>query len=166
MRTSQELDANKFGDAFISKFWSRVSVGSMDECWLWSGSTTKAVYGLVGHPITKKTLKPHRVSYALKVGVIPAGVLVCHTCDNTRCCNPAHLYGGSSKDNARDMDQRGRRAIMRGETHARAKLTKSQMLEIYRMPGKQRDIAAIYGVSQTCVWNIKNGRSWGSEEKC
>lgn len=40
---------------------------------------------------------------------VPPGFQVNHReCDNRRCCNPAHVYMGTSKENMRDLSERGR----------------------------------------------------------
>lgn len=52
----------------------------------------------------------HRVVYALTIGVDHSELdgMVCHTCDNPPCCNPAHLYLGTAQTNVQDMIDRGR----------------------------------------------------------
>ncbi len=86
------------------------------ECHEWSGATSVEGYGRV--KIFGKLYSTHRVAYTLEHGPIPVGRgyhgnLVMHTCDNPRCCNPAHLKLGTARDNARDMARKGRGATQR-----------------------------------------------------
>lgn len=56
----------------------------------------------------------HRAMYAITWGKCPAGVVVRHTCDNTRCVNPTHLVLGTQADNIKDMVSRGRAPWQKG----------------------------------------------------
>lgn len=49
-----------------------------------------------------------RVFYQHYIGAIPDEMFVCHTCDNGRCVNPAHMFLGSNADNMRDMARKNR----------------------------------------------------------
>lgn len=49
---------------------------------------------------------------------------VCHTCDNTKCVNPAHLYAGDSVTNAAD------RLVKGNYTSTQRKFTEDQVKEI------------------------------------
>lgn len=40
-----------------------------------------------------------------------------HTCDNTKCYNPAHLVIGTQKDNVTDMITKNRHGIRMAVTH-------------------------------------------------
>ncbi len=90
------------------KFYGKYVVDDSTGCWNWARGSFRAGYGAIAHG--KRTLKAHRVSYELHVGPIPAGMLVCHKCDNPRCVNPDHLFLGTVRDNALDMVSKGRAA--------------------------------------------------------
>jgi HNH endonuclease len=50
----------------------------------------------------------HRLVWEYTYGPIPEGFQVLHHCDNPPCCNPEHLFLGTSLDNNRDRDAKGR----------------------------------------------------------
>ena len=74
-------------------------------CWLWTGPSSDG-YG--DFRIGGKRILAHRLSYELHIGPIPDGMFVCHKCDVRCCINPAHLFAGTSGDNALDMYAKGR----------------------------------------------------------
>lgn len=127
-------------------------------CWLWTGPKDGKGYGMFR--AGEKTRRAHRFSYALYVGVIPENMLVCHRCDTPACVNPAHLFIGTSRDNAEDREQKGRGVRPSGEAHHNAKLTMEQAKAIRADNRKQREIAADYGISQHAVWAVKQNKVW------
>ena len=77
-------------------------------CVEWQGYKNKSGYGRRRFRGEKQLV--HREVYSLTHGgvPIPFGLLVCHTCDNPSCVNPAHLFLGSQKDNIQDAIKKGR----------------------------------------------------------
>ena len=103
----------------------------------------------------------HRVAYEIAHGPIPAGMQVCHHCDNPPCCRPSHLFLGTPKDNSLDAARKGRRP--HGEGHAMAKLTEKDVREIRRLRAAgmhQWPIARRFGIAQTAVWAILARKTW------
>lgn len=93
---------------FATRFWLLVDKRGPDECWPWAGGArSHNGYGEYGHASRGK-VRAHRVAYELTHGPIPDGLSICHHCDNPPCCNPAHLFAGTTLDNARDRAQKGR----------------------------------------------------------
>lgn len=147
----------------LARFLSGIRVGSPDGCWPWTRALMKAGYGEIR--MAGRTLYTHRLSYEHHVGPIPKGLFVCHRCDNRRCCNPAHLFLGTSLDNVRDMVAKGRgyRPEPKGAEHGRAKLTDADVLEIRRRrkAGESRiSVAAAFGIHKNTVSGLTNGRAW------
>jgi hypothetical protein len=51
----------------------------------------------------------HRVAKTLQLGhPLTPEQLCCHKCDNPKCCNPMHMFIGSTRDNALDSRDKGR----------------------------------------------------------
>lgn len=94
-------------DDFFSRYADRIVIGDPDTCWEWTGAKAATGYG---HTHLKgKHVYAHRASYESVNGLGSAdGLVVRHTCDNPPCCNPAHLYVGSRKQNVGDAVERAR----------------------------------------------------------
>ena len=75
-------------------------------CIEWQGKRDKDGYGRV--EVNGREIAAHRVAWAKENGLIPAGLLVLHSCDNPPCINIDHLRLGTHKDNMADMVARGR----------------------------------------------------------
>lgn len=84
-------------------FWKKVDrSGGVDACWPWLRALTDQGYGTLSIG-GGKTDRSHRVALRLSGIEVSSGAVVCHRCNNTRCCNPSHLYVGDAKTNAADM---------------------------------------------------------------
>ena len=158
----------------VAIFWSKVSRGAPEECWNWTGTGTRG-YGQIGSLTT--TFLVHRFSYALHHGPIPAGLCVCHHCDNRRCVNPAHLFLGTIADNNADAKAKGRTArgdrsgartrpesIARGERQPHSKLTDQRVAVIRALlrlrAGTHQELASLFGVNKKTIWFIERGERW------
>ena len=161
----------------LNRFLPKVSF--IDECWVWTGATGgrgQARYGILSHQ-GKMRMATH-VSLWLFKGVelpLKQGQQVLHAlravCVGPRCVNPDHLRVGSAKENAADRTPdgtslHGDRNPMRanpllGSKDGNAKLTESQVLEIYNSTESPTAVARRYGVKYRTVWEIRNGRTWG-----
>ena len=107
-------------------------------------------------------LGTHRMAWLLAHGSIPRGAYILHRCDNKLCCNPAHLYLGSPKDNGRDSVNRGQQ--VRGEDHWCAKLTEKAVKEIRakHATGKYslKDLGDEYGVVYSAIGYVVHRKAW------
>lgn len=129
-------------------------------CLEWTGYRTHGGkgYGLVWYAGSK--IGAHRAAYLEHVGEIPEGKYVCHSCDNPACVTPEHLWLGTSKENHKDMRDKGRSVVRRGEEHHNAKLTADQVSQILASSESRFVIAERYGVSPITIWEIRAGKKW------
>jgi hypothetical protein len=139
----------------LEQHWSRyVSDRPVNKCWEWQGTKDKDGYGKFCHD--KKHLRGHRASYIIHHGEIPDGLLVCHTCDNPSCVNPAHLFLGDTRMNTIDMIHKSRGPLQ--------KLNPSDIVEIRKMLAEGygvEDLAVRYSVHPYTIRRIRNGSRWG-----
>lgn len=142
----------------IERFWAKVDVRGADECWPWKAGCFDGGYG--AFYVAGKTVRAHRFSFVLSNGPLDDGRKALHSCDNPPCCNPAHLFEGSNKDNVDDRHKKGRDAV--GEGHGRAKITSAQVIAIREDRRSQRSIAKEYGICKSAVGYIKRGEHWSS----
>ncbi len=76
-------------------------------CWVWQGYCNPR-WGY-GHTAWRgRTWAVHRLMWTVMRGEIPAGKIVCHSCDNPPCCNPEHVWLGTDKENHIDKTRKGR----------------------------------------------------------
>jgi hypothetical protein len=128
-------------------------------CWLWLGSINSKGYAIVW--VEGKHRRAARLMWALAHGDIPAGLEVCHSCDNRLCINPDHLSVATHAENVRQVSERKRWPDRRGEKHHMRLLTVDQVRAIRADSRRHVDIAADYGVSKSTISAIKSGQNWG-----
>ncbi len=139
--------------------------GGPDACWPWTGYSEHG-YGVLYRETKckRRMLRAHRVAMTEHLGCpIPAGLCVCHHCDNRPCCNPSHLFLGTIADNNRDCARKGR--LPRGEASGSSKLTEAQVLEILETAAATNEsyvsIAKHFPCSSTAVRHICRRETWG-----
>lgn len=99
----------KLTTPLVSKYWNSVEKGILfDDCWQWSGKKTEDGYPVLWSGDDQKQLRANRLSWVIHNGGIPPGLIVCHSCDNPECTNPAHLFLGDLLDNNADAIVKGR----------------------------------------------------------
>jgi len=161
----------------MDRFWSKVT--KTPTCWRWTAACSGRGYGVFKY--RGRQDGAHRVSWLLTFGEIPDGLQVLHRCDNRWCVRPDHLFLGTQEDNMQDASRKGRMSrhggsafgdrnasrkypgIRRGEKNGQAKLTRGESREILQLCAQgvtQKDVARIFGVSQTTISLITRGKIW------
>jgi len=148
-----------------TRFWEKVQVGDSSQCWEWQAHIGNGGYGRFNYTSTKGKrfiADTHRVAYELTFGEIPAGMCVCHKCDNPRCCNPAHLFIGTVQDNINDKVTKGRQS--RGIKHTNSKLAPTQVVQIRALykdgGGSMAELARQFNITKGAIQHIIERRNW------
>lgn len=140
------------------EFWGFIE--KTDTCWIWNGKRDKDGYGEIS--FLGRAQKAHRIAWKLSIGPIPPKIMVCHHCDNPPCCNPAHLFLGTAKDNTQDMISKNRNA--HGKVHPNAVLTEEKVKQarIWYESGEKnmRQIAAELNVSYAAIVPAIHRKWW------
>lgn len=133
--------------------------GECLECHL-SGSIDRGgrmrQYVSVGGRNGKKWGVPRLVLH-VKDGPLPDEIWALHTCDNTQCINPDHLFKGTAKDNTNDMIAKGRKVDDPLVGERRRFHTWNQIKPLLDQGLDRHAIARRLGISASTVWNYING---------
>lgn len=143
-------------DSVKEKFWDRVDMSDPDGCWEWqSGFCGK--YGSFYHEGERQPA--HRVSFELTNGPIKTGLKILHSCDNPRCCNPAHLSQGTQQKNISDAFKRGR---LYANKISKLDKGKAQFIRVLclELNFSHRKAGALFGVNHRTVGRIVTGQYW------
>ena len=168
-----EIDPNwnklNFSIDILMRFWEKVDVPSdfenpsKNKCWNWKAATAGKNYGVFYW--NGKQGYSHRFVYECTQGIIPIGMYVCHKCDNPLCCNPTHLFLGTSLDNNQDMIRKGRARRAVGSEYSSSKLTDQDVIDILQNidTGIFTNISQIekrYPIKRMIICNILYGKNW------
>jgi len=151
-------------------FWAKVdkagpTMAHMDTgCWEWTGSRDKPYgygrMGLVGRG-GQTVRRAHVFSWTLANGPIPAGLFVCHHCDNPPCIRPDHLFVGTPKENTQDASQKWR--LCHGTAHPKAKLNEDAVREIRRRfthGSTASSLAVVFDVAPSTIMQVVTRKTW------
>jgi transcriptional regulator with GAF, ATPase, and Fis domain len=134
----------------LERFNKKYRVNQETGCWDWIAAVwMQGRYGAfwVDKEFNNQRMTgAHRASYFIHTGVHPKSSEVCHSCDNTLCVNPEHLFLGSHTENMRDMVLKGRHRIG-GQKMDTQKKTLGQILKKKGWEVKQ--IAKVLGISSS-----------------
>jgi len=163
-----------YNEKTIARFWSKVDTNGtvpthcpeIGACWVWVAGCSSSGYGTFWIKPTAP-ISAHRLAYELHFGLVGLALDVCHKCDNRKCCNPAHLFKGTRKQNMEDASAKGRlngRNCPRGSLVNTAKLTPEAVTQIRikyaNGEANQSELARTYGVSHSSIQAIIARRNW------
>jgi hypothetical protein len=139
----------------LKHFWRKVYKKADDECWPWLASLSPhRGYGRFN--VGRITTTAHRASWLIHFGPIPAGLHVCHTCDNRKCVNPAHLFLATNAENHADKARKERVAGFYGK----CKLTAELVRQIRAGGRTDAEWAREIGVHSTTIHAARTGKKW------
>ena len=149
--------------AISDRFWNKVAIGKIEECWRYLEYIDKGGYGRFWYK--SSSIRAHRVAWELANGPISNGLDILHKCNNRSCCNPKHLYCGTHSDNMKDKSISGNVSSL-SLGLGKSKLHNYEILDIRIMKGvkSQREIAKEFNVSQHTIGCILRNSGWLCKE--
>lgn len=162
------------------RFWSKVSfTANPNVCWEWNRPIKDGLRPQFWVNTLKRSINSNRIAYYLHYKKQPSELIVCHSCDNPKCCNPNHLWLGTDNDNMQDMIKKGRdrkacgddngarkkpERVARGERQGLSKLKELDILKIRFLKNtsdiSNRKLAKLFSVSPSCIDDIVNRKKW------
>jgi hypothetical protein len=137
----------------------RTVVDPKTNCWNWPGSKDACGYGRLR--VKDTMMYTHRLSAVVFNNETLHDKYVLHKCDNPNCCNPAHIFTGTQRENMRDSKYKGRLRNGLGNN----KLIEGDIIKIkalYKLGFTISKLAQIYDLNPNTINSIVNN----SNEKC
>jgi hypothetical protein len=119
-------------------------------CLEWVGGLHKNGYGSMRINYTQQYA--HRVAWKLHYGVWPDH-LVCHKCNNKKCCDWEHLYKATNTQNLLDASASG--LFGNGRAHTTAE--REQIKQLVAAGLSLRKIGRVTGIEHRIVGRIARG---------
>lgn len=159
-KLTKAFKTKSLSERFASKWVPEPNSG----CWLWNSTVNTDGYPILCSPRQQlrkpERIRAHRAAWIIYKGEIPQGMQVCHKCDTPLCVNPDHLFVGTSRDNNRDRQAKGRGADVKGIKSPVAKLSEADVLSIRKDCRSQSVISREFGITQATVSKIKLRQRW------
>ena len=155
------------------RFWSKVR--KSDGCWEWTGNKGSNGYGRFY--ANDRSFAATHIALMLSGRPLADGLFALHKCDNPGCVRPDHLFAGTLAENQQDCERKRRRRHMvgdsnpmrmyaglhAGEKNGCSKLTSADVTRIreqYKAGIRVSLIAEKFGVHNTAIYKILNGKRW------
>lgn len=169
-RTIDRYPGYRFGsDGSVWSQWERHGRGLIRLGTTWKklrgtvGSRGYVTIGLRGLKKTERNLLVHCLILEAFCGPCPEGLEARHFPDGTKTNNAiSNLIWGTRSQNFQDKWPQG--TMPHGESHPMTTLTETDIREIRRLREEgayQTTLAKKFGVTQGCIWNIINRKTWG-----
>src|ERR1700733_9450245 len=152
------MNSSEFTPSDVKRFWSKCSITDLFSCWNWQRCLSDNGYGKFGIP-SRPGMFVHRVADCLEPGTVPPGMEVYNSCDNRKCCNPAHLFLGTHAENMKDLYEK--RRYTHGATHPNARLSAADVQYIRSLPPRTSrvELAKQFGVSHSVICEVISGKA-------
>jgi hypothetical protein len=144
----------------VNMFWDKVDIKGPNDCWNWKASTDKDGYGQ--YWIGNTFVRAHRFAFMFNHSCIKEGNLVLHNCDNSRCCNPDHLFEGTVQDNVKDKMTKGRHSYTAHPRYYTGEVW--LMRRLYTAKVSTTLIAKMFKGHQSVIWRILHNLSYTPKE--
>lgn len=136
-------------------------IDKSSDRWMWIGCI-RGKYGQIWYK--GKFISVHRLVYELFVGPISEGMFVCHKNDIPLDVTPSNLFLGTPRDNMRDMIEKGRKVIVRGDKSGASKLKSDEVREIRILYQTEkysyRTLGRMFGVTKATIQKIITNQTW------
>lgn len=162
------IDANR-NLTVEQRYRARFTVLGPDDCWPWQErARDKNGYGIITYRENNKniTVRAHRLGWNLRHDEsLTDDEMVCHTCDNPPCQNPAHWFKGTAQANVDDMISKGRQVVLVGVNRRNAIVNEDIVGELRRRFDaggiSQQKLADEFGYSRSLVRKVVTRKTWG-----